>query len=368
MSEKIYVTKAFLPPLEEYIEQISDLWNTHILTNAGKIHNELEEKLREYLQVENCILLCNGHMGLELALQAFHLEGEVITTPFTFASTTNAIIRSGLTPVFADIKPDDYTIDPDSVERLITDRTCAILPVHVYGNVCDVERLQKIADKYHIKLIYDAAHAFGVEYKHKAIGSYGDASVFSFHATKPFHAIEGGAIVTKDKRIRENILHMRNFGISSDNEDSLEIGPNGKMSEFHAAMGICNLRHIKEITKARRRVVEKYYENLKEVKGVKVYRPNGNVKSNYAYFPIVVDANEYGEDRDELCQRLQKHEIYPRKYFYPLTKNQACHGNRFMNQKTPIAEYISESILALPLYVDLEMQNVDRICDIIRRK
>lgn len=368
MRENIYVTKPFLPSKEEYMEQISSMWESHMLTNAGNIHNELELKLREYFGTEECVLSVNGHMALEMLLQAMKLKGEVITTPFTFASTTHAIVRNGLIPVFADINEEDYTIDPESVERLVTDRTCAILPVHVYGNVCNVERLQHIADKYHLKLIYDAAHAFGVAYRGRPIGCYGDASVFSFHATKAFHTVEGGAVVTKDHILGDTIRHMRNFGICQDNEECMEIGMNGKMSEFHAAMGLCNLKHINEITEKRKLVVERYYSHLDKVKGIRTHKADMQIQQNYAYFPIIIEREKYGECRDELCQRLQDEGIFARKYFYPLTKKLACYGNDFSRDGTPVADYISASVLALPLYADLSFQDVDRICNIISRK
>lgn len=243
MGDKILVTRSSMPDLNEYVDEIKELWETHWLTNMGVKHQKLQKDLEEYLSVEHIDLLTNGHMALELTLQAMDLQGEVITTPFTFASTTHAIIRNGLKPVFCDINPEDFTMDVSKIEALITDKTCAILPVHVYGNVCNVEEIQRIADKYGLKVIYDAAHTFGERYDDKGIGSFGDASCFSFHATKVFNTIEGGAVCYKNKELGERLYNLKNFGIR-DQETVESVGANAKMNEFQAAMGICNLRHV----------------------------------------------------------------------------------------------------------------------------
>lgn len=243
--DKILVTKSSMPPLEEYIDEIKDLWDTHWITNMGVEHKKLEGNLKKYLMVDGISLFSNGHMALEMAIQAMELEGEVITTPFTFASTTHAIVRNGLTPVFCDVNSNDFTIDVRKIEELITEKTTAILPVHVYGQVCDVEAIEKIAKKYNLKVIYDAAHAFGVKYKNKGIGSFGDASMFSFHATKVFNTIEGGAVCFQDEEFGLDLYRLKNFGIR--NEEIVDsVGANAKMNEFQAAMGICNLRHVDE--------------------------------------------------------------------------------------------------------------------------
>ena len=260
-SKKILVTQSSLPPFEDYVEKIKSIWETKWLTNAGTMHNELQEELRKYLGVKNISLFVNGHQALELALQALDMEGEVITTPFTFVSTTHAIVRNGLNPVFCDINTKDFTIDVDKIENLITDKTVAIVPVHVYGNICDVIRLEEIARKYNLKLIYDAAHAFGVRYKGKGIAEFGDMSMFSFHATKVFNTIEGGAICFKDKSIENIITGLRNFGIR--NEECIDlVGSNAKMNEFQAAMGLCNLHHIDEEIQKRKLVVDVYRQRL----------------------------------------------------------------------------------------------------------
>lgn len=261
--EAIFVTRSSLPSYEEYIEAIKPLWESHWLTNMGKFHQELEEKLKVYLDVPELSLMVNGHMALELIIQAmkFPEGGEIITTPFTFISTTHAIIRNGLKPVFCDVKPNDGTIDETKIEKLISNRTVAILPVHVYGNICDVEEIQRIAEKYNLKVIYDAAHAFGEKYKNKGIGNYGDASVFSFHATKVFNTIEGGAVSFTDKELYEKLYNLKNFGIRGE-ETVVEIGANAKMNEFAAIMGLCNLKHIDDVIRERRLRAKKYRGNF----------------------------------------------------------------------------------------------------------
>ena len=251
--DKIYVTRSSMPDIEEYVEEIRSIWDNHWLTNMGDKHIRFQKELKEYLQVENIELLTNGHMALELTLQALDLQGEVITTPFTFASTTHAIIRNGLTPIFCDIDPVTYTIDVEKIEELITERTSAIMPVHVYGNICNVEEIENLAKKYGLKIIYDAAHAFGETYKGQGIGGFGDASCFSFHATKVFNSIEGGAVTYHDKKLGADLYDLKNFGIHGPEEVSA-VGANAKMNEFCAAMGLCNLRHIEEEIIKRQRV------------------------------------------------------------------------------------------------------------------
>ncbi len=364
MNNKILVTKSSMPNIDEYFNEIKDLWESHWLTNMGIKHQKLEKELKEYLEVKNISLMTNGHLSLELAIQAMNLTGEVITTPFTFASTTHAIVRNGLKPVFCDISPKDYTIDITKLESLITDKTSAIIPVHVYGNVCNVEEIDKIAKKYGLKVIYDAAHTFGVKYKNKGIGSYGDASIFSFHATKVFNTIEGGAVCFNDESYGKKLYKLKNFGIKD--ETVIDgVGSNAKMNEFQAAMGLCNLKHIDEEIMKRKHVVERYISNLKDVKGIQLPFVQENVESNYAYFPIVVDEKEYGSSRNEIYEELKKHEIYSRKYFYPLTNTFECYNGMFDVNQTPVALYISKRVLTLPLYADLALADVDRICKII---
>ena len=364
--KKILVTQTSMPPFEEYLEEIRDIWDSHWLTNMGPKHNELEAKLKDYLSVDNISLFTNGHNALELCLQAMNLRGEVITTPFTFASTTHAIVRNGLTPVFCDINPIDYTMDVTKIEALITDKTTAIVPVHVYGHVCDVEEIERIARKYGLKVIYDAAHVFGVRYKGKGIGDFGDASMFSFHATKVYHTIEGGAVCYHNEELGRELYKLRDFGIK-DAETIDGVGSNAKMNEFVAAMGLCTLRHVDEEIAKRKRVVECYRENLTGVEGIQLPPTQENVVPNYAYFPIVIDERIFGTTRNDVCAKLAENNIFARKYFYPLTNAFDAYHNRFNVNETPIALHISNRVLTLPLYADLDLKDVERICDLIKR-
>ncbi len=358
------VTRSSMPELEEYIEEIRNLWDTHWLTNMGEKHRRLQEGLKSYLDVENVELFTNGHMALELTLQAMKLTGEVITTPFTFASTTHAIVRNGLTPVFCDIDSENYTMDVNRLEELITDRTSAIVPVHVYGNVCNVEEIGRIAGKYGLKVVYDAAHTFGESYKGAGIGSFGDASCFSFHATKAFNTIEGGAVCYRDRELGNRICDLKNFGIHGP-EVVESVGANAKMNEFQAAMGLCNLRHIGREIEKRRAVSERYRERLGNVEGICLNPVQEHVKSNFAYFPVVFDEKIFGFSRNEIADRLANQGIYARKYFYPLTNTFDCFHGRFCVDDTPVALHIAKRVLTLPMYADLPLEEVDRICDII---
>ena len=362
--EKILVTRSSMPPMEEYIDEIKELWDSHWLTNMGAKHRQLETELKEYLGVEGVSLFTNGHMALELAIQAMNLSGEVITTPFTFASTTHAIVRNGLTPVFCDVDPEDFTIDVNQLESLITDRTSAIIPVHVYGSICNVEEIERIAKKYGLKVIYDAAHTFGVKYKGKGIGAYGDASMFSFHATKVYNSIEGGAITFHNEEFGEQLQRLKNFGIRSE-EVIDSIGANAKMNEFQAAMGLCNLRHVEEEIEKRRKVYEKYVELLSNVEGIQFLKQQEDVQPNYAYFPVVFHEKEFGASRNEVCEALKQEEIYARKYFYPLTNEFDCFHGKYDVNDTPVALHISKRVLTLPMYADLSIEDVERICNVI---
>ena len=366
MAKEILVTQSSMPALDEYIAEIHDIWDSKWLTNMGAKHKRLQSELEDYLAVENIDLLTNGHMALELTMQAMKLSGEVITTPFTFASTTHAIVRNGLTPVFCDINPYDYNIDADKIESLITEKTCAIVPVHVYGNICDVEKIQKIADKHNLKVIYDAAHAFGVKYKGRGIGTFGDASCFSFHATKVFNSIEGGAVCFSDLRLGEAIYNLKNFGIRGP-ESVCGIGANAKMNEFCAAMGLCNLRHIDEEIQKRKNIVLRYRAKLSGIKGIQLVTPQEEVDSNYSYFPVVFHPSEFGKTRDEVFKALQDENIFARKYFYPIASEFECYRDEYDSFLTPVALEISNKVLTLPLYADLSLDDVDRICDIILR-
>ncbi len=361
---KILVTRSSMPSMEEYIEEIRSIWDSHWLTNMGEKHKALQAELQKYMGVPAVELLTNGHMALELSLQAMNLQGEVITTPFTFASTTHAIVRNGLEPVFCDIDPETYTMDVTQIERLITDRTCAILPVHVYGNICNIEEIERIAHKYGLKVLYDAAHTFGETYKGQGIGNFGDASCFSFHATKVFNTIEGGAVCYRDPDMGRRLYELKNFGIHGPEEVDA-VGANAKMNEFCAAMGLCNLRHVDEEIAKRRAVVERYREHLEGVDGLRLNAQQPEVRSNYAYFPVVFDENLFGASRNEVMDALAQNGIGARKYFYPLTNTFECFHGKYDVDATPVALHVAKRVLTLPLYADLSMEDVDRICKIV---
>lgn len=358
----INVTRSSMPSFEEYCEEIRDLWETRWLTNNGAKHRQLEADLNAYLGVAHTVLYTNGHLALEQALAAmdFPAGGEVITTPFTFVSTTNAIVRNGLTPVFCDVNETDYTMDVSKIEALITEKTCAIVPVHVYGNLCDVKAIAAIAKKHNLKVIYDAAHAFGVTLNGVSAAAFGDASMFSFHATKVFNTIEGGAVCFGDGLDYQTLTERKGFGLHGQ-EECLYVGTNAKMNEFQAAMGICNLRHIDEEIEKRAAAVARYRERLSGVNGIVLCPEQEGVRSNYAYFPVVFDG--YRSSRDEVFQALSEQGITARKYFYPLTSDFACYGGK--GDETPVARRIASQVLCLPLYADLSDEDVDRICDII---
>lgn len=366
MSDFINVTRSSMPEFEEYCNEIKDLWDSHWLTNMGEKHQKLQAELEKYLDTSHVILYTNGHLALEniIAAMDFPMGGEVITTPFTFVSTTHSIVRNGLVPVFCDVNDVDYTIDVTKIEALITEKTVAIVPVHVYGNICDVDEIQRIADKYNLKVIYDAAHAFGVVYNGVSVANFGDASMFSFHATKVFNTIEGGAVTFKDEYLVDIMNDRKNFGIR-DTESIVYVGGNAKMSEFQAAMGICNLRHVNEEIAKRKVVVERYRERLSGVDGIILCNEQENVKSNYAYFPVVFDGYKY--TRDEVQSILEKENIITRKYFYPLTNDIECYNDYPTSgaEKTPVAKFLADRVLTLPLYADLSIEDVNRICDII---
>lgn len=364
MDNKINVTRSSIADFNEYTNEIRELWDSHWITNMGVKHEQFRADLTEYLGVSKLDLFCNGHMALELLIKAMGLTGEVITTPFTFVSTTHAIVRNGLTPVFCDVDPVTYTMDSSKIEALITEKTSAIIPVHVYGNVCNIEEIERVAKKHNLKVIYDAAHAFGVKYKGRGIGSFGDASMFSFHATKVFNTIEGGAVCFNDNGLGARLAKLKNFG-QAGNDIIDEIGSNAKMNEFAAAMGICNLRHIEDEIAKRKKVCEHYRARLGDISGIQLNPVQEDVQWNYAYFPVIFDKNKFGFSRDEICDRLRKNGVIARKYFYPLTNEADCYKGMFNMGNTPIAKYISENVLTLPLYADLLISDVDRICDII---
>ena len=365
VEKKILVTRSSMPGMNEYFDEISSLWDSHWLTNMGVKHQELEANLKDYLNTPNVTLFTNGHNALECAFEAMGLtEGEVITTPFTFASTTHAIVRKGMTPVMCDIKLDDCTMDPAKIEELITENTVAIVPVHVYGNLCDVEAIKKIADKHNLKVIYDAAHAFGVTRDGVSSANFGDVAMYSFHATKVFNTIEGGALCYQDSSLSRELDAWKNFG-NYGPEDNAYVGGNSKMNEFCAAMGICNLRHVDDEIAKRKSVSVRYHEHLKGVKGLRILEdPKAGDKHNYAYFPVLFD-DSYGATRDEVFEELAKNNVIARKYFYPAINAFKCYQDIMNEDDTPVAKFISHHVLTLPMYADLSLEDVDRICEII---
>lgn len=369
--ETIYVTKPYLPSIDDYYKYLIRIWESNILTNKGPLHVEFKERLAAIIDSKNINLFCNGHSALEIAIKSLEMEkGEIITTPFTFVSTTHAIVNTGNTPVFCDIKPEDMTIDEDKIEELITDRTIAILPVHVYGFPCNVDAIERIANKHGLRVIYDAAHAFGVFVNGQNILKYGDISMVSFHATKLFNTIEGGMTVSRDSEIAHKQELLQNFGIAS-YEDVELIGSNAKMNEFSAAMGLATIDDLGKIIERRQQITYAYAENLSEVKGIRMFlKPKGEVSPNYAYLPILIDPSEYGETRDELAERLMTNNIFARKYFYPLTCDMKCYRKShpwFSQSDTPIARYTAENILTLPIYYDMTNEQVKKICKVIKR-
>lgn len=363
LDKNIMVTKPFMPDIKEYEEYLDQIWKNRWLTNKGPLFKKFGIQLRDYLGIDELRLTVNGHSALDIAIKALNLSGEVITTPFSFASTTHALVLNNIKPVFCDIKECDMTIDEKKIESLITDKTTAIMPVHVYGHACNVEVIEKIAKKHNLKVIYDAAHAFGVSKNGISISNYGDASIFSFHATKIFHTIEGGCVIYHDKKYSKLLDAYRNFGIYS--EDVIDyIGGNSKMNEFQAAMGLVNLKHINELLQKRKELSLYYRTKLVNVSGIKYFVPENlsDFEYNYAYFPILVDKDKFGLSRDELYILLKDKNVYTRKYFYPLIPDFGCYKGKYDEYKLPISRKIAEQILCLPLYNDLSIDDINYIC------
>ncbi|PRX35680.1 dTDP-4-amino-4,6-dideoxygalactose transaminase [Orenia metallireducens] len=363
--EPIFVTKSFLPPIEDYKKEIKKIWDSNWLTNNGPLHNEFKKKVSEYLKVKNSTLFVNGHLALDIAIKSLNLKGEVITTPFTFASTTHAIKMNGLKPVFCDIELVSYNIDVTKIEKLITEQTSAIIPVHVFGNPCNVKKIRKIAQKYNLKVIYDAAHTFGVEIDGKGVGNFGDVSMFSLHATKVFHSIEGGILTYNNNNYKEKFDLFKNFGITGPEKVEV-VGLNAKMNEFQAAMGIVNLKYIDDEIEKRKKIAYEYRKLLKDIKGIKVLEDIEGVKHNYSYFPILINENEFGINRDELFDKLNEYNIFPRKYFYPLCNEYDCYRDDYNIKETPNAKYVADRIITLPMYSQLSIDNIEKIVDIIK--
>jgi dTDP-4-amino-4,6-dideoxygalactose transaminase len=363
----IFVTRPFLPPFEEFSESLKKIWDNKWLTNDGEFHQRFEKEVAEFLGVKYVSLFTNGTLALITALQTLRITGEVITTPFSFVATTHALWWNTIKPVFVDIEPDYCNIDADKIEAAITPQTTAILPVHVYGNPCQMDKIQKIADIYGIKVIYDAAHAFGVTLNNTSVLNFGDLSILSFHATKVFNTFEGGAIVCHDEKTKQRIDFLKNFGFS-DEVTVVAPGINAKMNEFQAALGLHQLKYFHEVVRVRKTIALLYREQLKNIDGVRFLSENPEVYTNYSYFPIFIDKKHYGSSRDEVYSLLKKNNIYTRRYFYPLISKFPIYRGLPSSsvENLPTAERIGNEVLCLPIYPDLSHDDVSRICKIIR--
>ena len=361
----IYVTQPYLPPLEEFLPQLREIWDSRVLTNGGPFHVRLEAALAEYLGVPSIALFTNATIALVTALQALRVTGEVITTPYSFVATAHSLLWNGIKPVFVDVDSRNLNLDPAKIEAAITPQTTAIMPVHCYGHPCDVDAIQKIADTYNLKVIYDAAHAFGVECHCGSVLKHGDLSVLSFHATKVFNTFEGGAIICPDAKTKARIDQLKNFGHAGE-VNVVAPGINGKMSEFNAALGLLQLEHIDQVLERRRVVDMAYRERLRGVKGIHCLEDAGETRANYAYFPILVRP-DYPLSRDQLNQRLRDHDIFPRRYFYPLISEFPMYRGlpSAHRDNLPVASAAALQVLCLPMYPDLPMTSLEEIVRII---
>lgn len=367
MNEKqITVTSPLLPDLEEFNALLQEIWSSKWITNNGSFHKQLEKELAEYLKVPYISLFTNGTLPLLTALQALRVTGEVITTPYSFVATTHSIWWNGCKPVFVDIDPATGNMDPDALEAAITTKTTAIMPVHVYGKPCDVKRIQDIADKYGLKVIYDAAHAFGVEVNGESILTAGDMSTLSFHATKVYNTLEGGALVMHDAETKKRIDYLKNFGFAGETE-VVAPGINSKVDEVRAAYGILNLRQVDAAIEARRQVALKYREALRPVDGITFMDDMPGVKHNYSYFPIFVDAEQYGMTRDELYEKMRSHNVLGRRYFYPLISTFSTYKglDSARPENLPNAHKMADSVICLPMHHDLSDEDINRVLDLI---
>jgi len=362
----IYVTQPYLPPLEELIPYLEQIWKKKILTNGGPFHQQLEKALGEYLGVEHIALFANGTLALVTALQSLRITGEVITTPYSFVATAHSLLWHGIKPVFVDINPHTLNLDPTKIEAAITPQTTAIMPVHVYGHPCDVEAIQKIADNYNLKVIYDAAHAFGVECYSGSVLTHGDLSVLSFHATKVFNTFEGGAVICSDVKIKQRIDHLKNFGFV-DEVTVVAPGINGKMSELNAAVGLLQLQHIDDVLAQRKRIDHIYREKLSSIKGIRCVQDAGEKVPNYAYFPIMVK-DDYSLSRDELYFKLRERNIYARRYFYPLISDFPMYRGLFSANpdNLPVATKVALQVICLPIYPTLPYHAIEKVITIIK--
>jgi dTDP-4-amino-4,6-dideoxygalactose transaminase len=366
MQNPIYVTQPYLPPLEEFIPYLEKIWDNKILTNGGPFHQQLEKELCEYLGVKHISLFTNGTIALVTALQALHITGEVITTPYSFVATAHSLLWNGIKPVFVDVTPNTLNLDPTKIEAAITPHTTAIMPVHVYGHPCDGDAIQKIADNYNLKVIYDAAHAFGVQDKNGSVLNHGDLSVLSFHATKVFNTFEGGAIICPDAKTKQRIDHLKNFGFV-DEVTVVAPGINGKMCEFNAALGLLQLKHIDQALARRKEIDATYRQQFADVKGIHCLNDAGEKLANHAYFPILVQP-DYPLSRDALYEKLKTHGIHARRYFYPLISDFPMYRSMTSAQRSnlPVAADASAKVLCLPIYPALQPQEQQRVIDIIQ--
>jgi dTDP-4-amino-4,6-dideoxygalactose transaminase len=369
MSElnRITVASPLIPPLEEFEVYLKDIWKSKWLTNNGSYHRQLEEALCKYLDVEYLSLFSNGTLALITALQALRITGEVITTPYSFVATTHSLWWNGIKPVFADIDPKWFNLDPDRIEAAITTKTTAIMPVHVYGNPCEIDRIQEIADKYGLRVIYDAAHSFGVTVNGKTILKEGDMSILSFHATKTYSTVEGGAIVCKDEKTKKRIDYLKNFGFAGETT-VVAPGINAKMDEVRSAYGLLSLKYADQALDKRHQVYDYYVKSLKDISGISFSSEMPGVRHNYSYFPILVDAEKYGMSRDALYEKMKSANIYGRRYFYPLISefstyrelDSAHPGN------LPVSHDVSSRVICLPMHHELTDDDLARIIQVIR--
>jgi dTDP-4-amino-4,6-dideoxygalactose transaminase len=363
-NDPVYVTRPFLPPLEELLPYLEQIWVNRQLTNGGPFHQQLEQALCEYLGVEHISLFANGTLALVTALQALRITGEVITTPYSFVATAHSLLWNGIKPVFVDIDPETFNLDPAKIEAAITPQTTAILPVHVYGRSCDTGKIQKIADTYGLKVIYDAAHAFGVEDEGGSILRHGDLSILSFHATKVFTTFEGGAIVSPDEKTKKRIDYLKNFGFV-DEVTVVAPGINGKMNEFQAAVGLAQLNHMGSVLAEREAIDRRYRELLADISGIRFLDRSTSKRSNYSYFPILV-ARDYPLSRDELYDRLRERGIYARRYFYPLISEFPMYrGFPSARGGLTVAGNTAREVLCLPIYPGLCLQQIELISEVI---
>lgn len=365
-NKTIYVTQPALPPLEEFTEYLKTIWDSKILTNNGPFHQQFERELADYLGVKYLSVFANGTLALITALQALRITGEVITTPFSFVATTHSLWWNNIKPVFVDIEPEFFTLDPEKIESAITPQTTAIMPVHVYGNPCRMSEIQKISDTYGLKVIYDAAHAFGVKINGNSVLNFGDLSILSFHATKVFNTIEGGAIICPDEKVKKRIDFLKNFGFAGETT-VIEPGINAKMNEVQAAYGLLQLKYVDQYIAKRREIAELYRDKLSDIKGIRILYDIENVRHSYTYFPILIDAKLFGASRDEVYERLKAHNIYGRRYFYPLISQFPTYRSLASANKAnlPIAEDVANQVLCLPIYPDLDRETAIRISQMI---